>query len=434
MTFTIPEPQRTTIDVDDLFITAAATSVTSNFGKLLIDNCWHIGLEDNQSTINMPSASKYDADCVHTVIRFFAELPSRNITWSWTGRPINDVTAARGTITIWSYGDQVTRSPLYVSASLRIQRFPNGRIVVRPADIGTMIIGNSSSYHVMTYTGMLISELAARLIPELTQRDFITAQTTIVPTWKTRAFTTLCTLVANVPTFVPDVSVETMAGLTEVISRVSRSTTQTAATIIESLPLDLVSAIDGDYVDYGNVGPSLADWFRSGGDPRDYQDVIARCVPKNGTLPLAETIAHTALSTLASSERESVSAIPDVSEVFANWHANNIIRITTPVIRQRLITLMTETAEAVKQVRPDLLITMIDHPSDGITWSDAVSIATTIEAQISASRGYVQLSLTRHAEELSQLASVLRAWPHHQPASEIDRMTNLRLNLIGQAC
>jgi hypothetical protein len=422
-----PRPDNSKVDLDQLFSRLTHTTPDTAVGARILDDAWNVtefkGVGRVLAAAN-PTATTEDTSTFTQVLMLSKTLTRRCVLWTWdstslttSNRATNAIQQA-GTLTIWTNGGELPTSPIHITAHLVLTRHLCGSTNITVQDTpGVLTVGSSTEYHVRTYSGTLVSQLMSRVLPYLTQQDFIRTTTSTAPPWRINAPMTLANLVAAVPRLAPDTTADTMGQLAEMLGR-TITRVDVASEIVEVLGLEIATEDDQQFAQAADL--TIA-WSTAGGDPARYIDKVIRPILRDPAA-LVPALTSSANSVVEFSDYAStVVPTPTWGEVATKWHGYNITRIQLPRLRARLTRFANELSE--------ILLSKVDPEATSITWQQAQEIAEEIGADVYQYHGHARFSLTAHREEIQRIVAYLASWPYCMNATEITSLTTLPLPL-----
>jgi hypothetical protein len=422
-----PEPEINVNDLDVLFKKISDNRI--DLYRIALNRFWNDTASSRHADLNTDRLSRVELGTISEAFQFCWNLARSNIQWNWLPTSLpqrghDGAVRVAGEITIWNEGGAPTIAPIHITAPLVHIHRASGDVRTEPSGPGIIRIGNPGKYEIFSYTGIVVSHLAIRMLPQLAKQDHIRANTLVMQPWRTKAPSTLIAFVRETSE-VFDLTVKQMSDMLVLLDKINDP--QRAPIALEALPVELTSESNFEATLH-----NLTQWRDAGGEPiRYFQDVIQPCICPGEIFPII-----TAFQRSVEAAIELVDVGPEKAptweEVSSEWHAHNIVRHQLPSIRTQLMTIMGRLVDSTRQARPDLTISTT--PCDSITWSQACDLAQKIGAEARREDGYVYLRMNSAIQQLEDISDTLGSWPFNYSAREIANMTSLRLNLAADPC
>ena len=427
-----PTPEQKLIDVDELFSTITGERA---FSAKEADR--FISQVVNSTPAQWETISQQTplAPVTYTIGRV-ADLTRRAVNWSFdVGGPmehnaIMGNTTQKGDLTIWSTSGQQSHPPIWITAPIMLIRHDNGstRVVSQPKP-GTLVTGSTTEFQVTTYTGLLISHLAASVLAHLCRSDFVTTMTTREEAWKYTGDLAFMSIIHRCRAFgLINLEASQVITLTGFLHQITMRP-EIAPVVLETLPIGLAGACPGNRI--SEAENRFHRWAAIGVPDTYAVDVIAPFVEPGTTAPQFVAQVRMAIDSVSElvERRTPDDEIPTWGDISLPWHGEHIRRIQLPQIHDEVSAALELMIQRINQANPGLAVGCGQEPTESLTWSEAQDLAIRVLADAYREDGIIRFTPSSEIIQgyLGTIRTVLTTWPHNLTDTEVQNLTSVRV-------
>lgn len=433
-----PTPEQRAIDVDDLFVAITGKPIftaweAAHFITQAINAPQPRGVVLGNS---IPSASPEAVDSLTHAISVFSNLAGGVVNWSFdVGGPmehnvIMGNTTQNGELTIWSASGQSSIPPTWINAPIMLVRNDNGstRVASQPKP-GTLVTGSTTEFQVTTYTGILISYLAASVLTHLCRSDFVTTMTTRQEAWKYTGDIAFMSIIHRCRAFgLIDLEASQVITLTGFLHQITMRP-EIAPVVLETLPIGLAGACPGNRI--SEAENRFHRWAAIGVPDTYAVDVIAPFVEPGTTAPQFVAQVRAVIDSVSELvERPTPDdEIPTWGDISLPWYGEHIRRIQLPEIHAEISAALELMIERINQANPDLTVGCGQEPTESLTWPESQDLAIRVLADAYREDGMIRFTPSSEIIQgyLGNLRTILTTWPHNLTDAEVQNLTSVRV-------